>query len=265
MAESLLTLLMANLLQLIVFIFSWTSNQDLSHTNATHEGFIAENSLIDLSTQSPLAVVSNLTSVFDCLSPNERFYIIDDQLSCFELMTQGPCKPNQLFYLDSDDSGICDCENSLFIYSAETGECYQQNSQGPCKDGEWFTLTDGILSCEPLPDGCLADGHYVFWSPDYEGSSEASEKQCWLLGSQGPCSENETLERYATNTVGCQLRAFKIGRRPHGGNEIDERNPEDKEAESRSPSGRSVAVAGMRPCGPGSRRTQTGKCRPNIG
>jgi hypothetical protein len=38
-------------------------------------------------------------------------------------------EPNQLFYLDSDDSGICDCENSLFIYSAETGECYQQNSQ----------------------------------------------------------------------------------------------------------------------------------------
>lgn len=59
MAESLLTLLMANLLQLIVFIFSWT-NEDLSRTNATDEGFIAENSL--LSTQSPLAIASNLTT-----------------------------------------------------------------------------------------------------------------------------------------------------------------------------------------------------------
>jgi len=55
-----------------------------------------------------------------------------------------------------------------------------------------------------------------------------------------------------------------MGRRPQRGNGIDENNPaEDQEAESRS-AGRSVAVAGMRPCGPGSRRTQTGKCRPNL-
>lgn len=59
MAESLLTLLMANLLQLIVFIFSWT-NEDLSHANITDEVFIAENNLIDLST--PLAIVTNRTT-----------------------------------------------------------------------------------------------------------------------------------------------------------------------------------------------------------
>ena len=61
MAESLLTLLMANLLQLIVFIFSWT-NEDLSHANITDEVFIAENNLIDLSTQTPLAIVTNRTT-----------------------------------------------------------------------------------------------------------------------------------------------------------------------------------------------------------
>lgn len=62
MAESLLTLLMANLLQLIVFIFSWT-NEDLSHANITDEVFIAENNLsIDLSTQTPIAIVTNLTT-----------------------------------------------------------------------------------------------------------------------------------------------------------------------------------------------------------
>ena len=59
MAESLLTLLMANLLQLIVFIFSWT-NEDLSHANITDEVFKAKNSLVDLST--PLAIVTNLTT-----------------------------------------------------------------------------------------------------------------------------------------------------------------------------------------------------------
>ena len=83
------------------------------------------------------------------------------------------------------------------------------------------------------------------------------------MGSQGPCSQNETLERFPTNTVGCQLRVFNIARRPQRGNGIDETNPEDEEAQSRS-SFRSVAVAGMRPCGPGSRRTQTGKCRVNL-
>lgn len=46
-------------------------------------------------------------------------------------MSQGPCKNNQLFYEDFEfeNEGICDCDKSLFLYSAETEECYQQNTQ----------------------------------------------------------------------------------------------------------------------------------------
>ena len=50
---------------------------------------------------------------------------------CYELMTQGPCKENQLFYQEpeSKDHGVCDCDNHLLLYSTNTDECYQQNSQ----------------------------------------------------------------------------------------------------------------------------------------
>ena len=109
-----------------------------------------------------------------------------------------------------------------------------------------------VPSCQPLPEGCLADGQHVFWSPDYEGSTgtEMNDRQCWLLGSQGPCSEDETLERYVSNYIGCQ-RISKLDRIV---NNIDS-NPIDEEAE------RAIGITLVRSCGPGSRRTQAGTCR----
>lgn len=119
--------------------------------------------------------------------------------------------------------------------------------------------------CQPLPDGCLANGLYVFWSPDYEGSGESSDNQCWELGTQGPCSQGETLERFVTNYIGCQAKVLNKISRPHSvlDNLIIDQEPKDEQADRRS-AGRSVAIAGLRPCGPGSRRSQNGKCRVNL-
>ncbi|XP_032788880.1 uncharacterized protein LOC116926170 isoform X2 [Daphnia magna] len=264
MAESLLTLLMANLLQLSLFIFSFTS-EDLSR-HPTEERFTTEN--FDPSTQSSLIISNDSPIRFGCLSWNEKYHLPDGQ--CYEVMTQGPCKNNQLFYADTEfeNDGICDCDSSLLLlYSAETEECYQQNTQGPCKDGEWFALPDGMTVpiCQPLPDGCLANGLYVFWSADYEGSTETSDNQCWELGTQGPCSQGETLERYITNHIGCQPRILNRVPKPHSAldNLVINGDSQGKKADRRS-AGRSVAIAGLRPCGPGSRRSQNGKCRVNL-
>ena len=67
-------------------------------------------------------------------APDEKKWPIDGQ--CYEIMTQGPCKENQLFFSDADESGVgfCDCRNdfrnaSLLLYSESTDECYLQNSQ----------------------------------------------------------------------------------------------------------------------------------------
>lgn len=108
-------------------------------------------------------------------------------------------------------------------------------------------------SCQPIPDGCLADGKHVYWSPDDEGSTGMKDKQCWVLGSQGPCSHDEILDRYVTNYIGCQSNNHKFYKQI--GNVIDG-DPEDEEMDSRS-----LAIGQYRSCAPGSRRSQTGKCR----
>ena len=42
--------------------------------------------------------------------------------------------------------------------------------------------------CEPVPDGCPADGQHVYW-----GSNDSESKKCWEIGCQGPCSLDEIL------------------------------------------------------------------------
>lgn len=60
--------------------------------------------------------------------------------------------------------------------------------KGPCPDGEWFILEGRTSQCEKTPSGCPADGKHVYWSPEI-----TLAKQCWEMGTQGPCSLNEIL------------------------------------------------------------------------
>ena len=110
-------------------------------------------------------------------------------------------------------------------------------------------------SCQPLPEGCLADGYHVYWESGEEGSGGG--KQCWILGTQGPCSEGEVVERYITNFVGCRSTTNVSRKQDHLGNGIENGDITEEEAAERS-----VAMASVRSCGPGSRRSQSGKCRP---
>jgi len=61
--------------------------------------------------------------------------------------------------------------------------------KGPCVDGEWFVLKNNEPRCEPIPEGCPADGRHFFGSPD-----ETMFEQCWELESQGPCPPKEILK-----------------------------------------------------------------------
>ena len=50
-------------------------------------------------------------------------------------------------------------------------------------------LKNNAPKCEPVPDGCPADGQHFYGTPD-----DTMAKQCWLIGSQGPCLSYEFLK-----------------------------------------------------------------------
>ena len=56
-------------------------------------------------------------------------------------------------------------------------------------DGEWFVLKNNVPQCEPVPDGCPADGQHFYGTTD-----DTMAKQCWEIGSQGPCLWYEILQ-----------------------------------------------------------------------
>ena len=60
--------------------------------------------------------------------------------------------------------------------------------QGPCEDGQWFVMKK-TAQCETVRDGCLTDGHHVYWSPD----ETSVAKQCWKIGTRGPCENGKLI------------------------------------------------------------------------
>ena len=49
--------------------------------------------------------------------------------------------------------------------------------------------------CETVPDGCLTDGHHVYWSPD----ETSVAKQCWAIGTRGPCEDGKLIHLEQNN------------------------------------------------------------------
>ena len=66
--------------------------------------------------------------------------------------------------------------------------------QGPCEDGQWFVMKK-TAQCETVRDGCLTDGHHVYWSPD----ETSVAKQCWEIGTQGPCEDGKLIHLEQNN------------------------------------------------------------------
>lgn len=78
--------------------------------------------------------------------------------------------------------------------------------KGPCQRGKWFILKDEKPVCLWVPDGCPANGQYVYWSPD-----STTPKQCWKMGTQGPCSDENILVGTGGFDVSCKLNYEPYG------------------------------------------------------
>ncbi|EFX76457.1 hypothetical protein DAPPUDRAFT_107036 [Daphnia pulex] len=103
------------------------------------------------------------------------------------------CPRNMVLLDGPNNQGFCDCvddEKHPAFYSDKTGECYFHNTRGPCSDGEWFVLKKGNPVCEPVPEGCPANGRYFYGTPD-----ETMAKRCLKLWKEGsPCLPDEYLQ-----------------------------------------------------------------------
>ncbi|XP_046642164.1 uncharacterized protein LOC124327238 isoform X1 [Daphnia pulicaria] len=121
-----------------------------------------------------------------CESPDQTYF--NDQ--CILIGDTEHCPENMELNDGPKNEGFCDClniEGQALFYSDETGSCHVQNTRGPCREGQWFVFRKA-LQCEPVPDGCPADGQHVYWSPD-----DSASKKCWEIGCQGPCSLDQIL------------------------------------------------------------------------
>lgn len=93
-----------------------------------------ENVTKDVPASIPIGFFDDQEVDAGCSSLNEKLWPHDGL--CYGIMTRGPCKENQLFFLDPENSehGFCDCRSdfrngSLILYSEEADECYLQNTQ----------------------------------------------------------------------------------------------------------------------------------------
>ncbi|XP_046448696.1 uncharacterized protein LOC124197355 [Daphnia pulex] len=111
---------------------------------------------------------------------------------CLRIGSVDSCPRNMALFDGPNNRGFCDCwvlDDKPAFYSNETGDCSLHNTQGPCSHGEWFVLKNGTPECQPVPEGCPANGRYFYGTPN-----ETMANQCWELLTQGPCRKGQVLK-----------------------------------------------------------------------
>lgn len=118
-------------------------------------------------------------SVGRCPNHTEQAWWPRD-LTCYTIMTRGPCPRGRLVHRSEHDPTIveCRCKSSRHMWAGGAGTapgCYEHGTRGPCLESGHIFMEDGRCGCE----ASLLQ-------------HDNTTNKCWEIGARGPCERGQT-------------------------------------------------------------------------